>query len=43
MALFSFRRKGGLPAAAEALPLPDPGLVFEHAYVRPPPGLRNGF
>jgi pyruvate dehydrogenase E1 component alpha subunit len=29
-------------AAAEAEPEPDPGLVFEHAYVQPPPGLRDG-
>jgi pyruvate dehydrogenase E1 component alpha subunit len=26
-------------AAAEAEPPPDPGLVFEHAYADPPPGL----
>jgi pyruvate dehydrogenase E1 component alpha subunit len=29
-------------AAAEAEPDPDPELVFEHAYVQPPPGLRDG-
>jgi pyruvate dehydrogenase E1 component alpha subunit len=29
-------------AAAEALPRPDPELVFEFAYVHPPPGLRDG-
>jgi pyruvate dehydrogenase E1 component alpha subunit len=29
-------------AAAEAEPDPDPELVFEHAYVHPPPGLRDG-
>jgi pyruvate dehydrogenase E1 component alpha subunit len=29
-------------AAAEALPLPDPELVFEFAYVHSPPGLRDG-
>jgi pyruvate dehydrogenase E1 component alpha subunit len=28
--------------AAEALPPPDPELVFSHAYVEPPPGLRDG-
>jgi pyruvate dehydrogenase E1 component alpha subunit len=28
--------------AAEALPPPDPDLVFTHAYVDPPPGLRDG-
>ncbi len=28
--------------AAEALPAPDPELVFEHAYVEPPPGFRDG-
>jgi hypothetical protein len=26
-------------AEAEAEPPPDPGLVFEHAYVDPPPSL----
>jgi pyruvate dehydrogenase E1 component alpha subunit len=29
-------------AAAEAEPPADPSLVFEHAYVEPPPGLRDG-
>jgi len=29
-------------AAAEAEPDPDPELVFAHAYVQPPPGLRDG-
>jgi pyruvate dehydrogenase E1 component alpha subunit len=29
-------------AAAEALPDPDPELVFENAYVDPPPNLRDG-
>jgi pyruvate dehydrogenase E1 component alpha subunit len=29
-------------AAAEALPPPDPELVFEHAYVDPPPSARDG-
>ena len=29
-------------AAAEALPEPDPELVFENAYVDPPPNLRDG-
>ncbi len=29
-------------AAAEAEPPADPGEVFEHAYVDPPPGMRNG-
>jgi pyruvate dehydrogenase E1 component subunit alpha len=29
-------------AAAEALPEPDPELVFQHAYVEPPPNLRDG-
>ena len=29
-------------AAAEAEPPPDPSEVFEHAYVDPPPGLRDG-
>jgi pyruvate dehydrogenase E1 component alpha subunit len=29
-------------AAAEAEPEADPELVFTHAYVDPPPGLRNG-
>jgi pyruvate dehydrogenase E1 component alpha subunit len=28
-------------AAAEALPEPDPELVFRHAYVEPPPDLRD--
>jgi pyruvate dehydrogenase E1 component subunit alpha len=30
-------------AAAEAEPDPDPDLLFEHAYVVPPPNLREGF
>ena len=30
-------------AAAEAEPDPDPELLFEHAYVEPPPNLRDGF
>jgi pyruvate dehydrogenase E1 component alpha subunit len=30
-------------AAAEAEPEPDPELVFEHAYVDPPPNLREGW
>ncbi|HET8527645.1 MAG TPA: thiamine pyrophosphate-dependent dehydrogenase E1 component subunit alpha [Gaiellaceae bacterium] len=30
-------------AAAEAEPDPDPELVFEHAYVEPPPNLREGW
>lgn len=29
-------------AAAEAMPAADPELVFEYAYVNPPPGLRDG-
>jgi pyruvate dehydrogenase E1 component alpha subunit len=29
-------------AAAEALPPPDPEVVFEHAYVDPPPSVRDG-
>ena len=29
-------------AAAEALPAPDPEVVFSHAYVEPPPGYREG-
>ena len=29
--------------AAEAEPEPDPSLVFEHAYVVPPPHLREGW
>jgi pyruvate dehydrogenase E1 component alpha subunit len=29
-------------AAAEAEPPPDPSLLFEHAYVDPPPNLRRG-
>jgi pyruvate dehydrogenase E1 component alpha subunit len=33
--------KAGM-AAAEALPEPDPELVFAHAYVDPPPVLRDG-
>jgi pyruvate dehydrogenase E1 component alpha subunit len=35
------RMKAGI-AAAEALPPPDPELVFEHAYVDPPGSLRHG-
>ena len=35
------RMKAGI-AAAESLPRPDPGVVFEHAYVDPPPELRHG-
>jgi len=35
------RMKAGI-AAAEALPPPDPEVVFAHAYVDPPPGLRDG-
>jgi pyruvate dehydrogenase E1 component alpha subunit len=30
-------------AAAEAEPLPDPELVFAHAYAEPPPSLREGW
>ena len=30
-------------AEAEAEPEPDPELVFEHAYVEPPPNLREGW
>jgi pyruvate dehydrogenase E1 component alpha subunit len=30
-------------AAAEAEPEPDPALLFEHAYVDPPPNLREGW
>ncbi|HEY4412127.1 MAG TPA: thiamine pyrophosphate-dependent enzyme, partial [Gaiellaceae bacterium] len=29
-------------AAAEAEPDPDPELLFEHAYVDPPPNMRDG-
>ena len=29
-------------AAAEAEAPPDPELVFTHAYVDPPPNMRNG-
>jgi pyruvate dehydrogenase E1 component alpha subunit len=29
-------------AAAEALPAPDPEVVFSHAYVEPPPAFREG-
>jgi pyruvate dehydrogenase E1 component alpha subunit len=29
-------------AAAEALPAPDPEVVFSHAYVEPPRGFREG-
>ena len=35
------RMKAGL-AAVEALPPPDPEVVFAHAYVDPPPSLRDG-
>jgi len=35
------RMKKGI-AAAEALPPPDPEVVFSHAYVDPPPGFRDG-
>ncbi len=35
------RMKQGI-AAAEALPPPDPEVVFAHAYVDPPPNLRDG-
>jgi pyruvate dehydrogenase E1 component alpha subunit len=35
------RMKKGI-AAAEALPPPDPDVVFAHAYVDPPPGFREG-
>jgi pyruvate dehydrogenase E1 component alpha subunit len=35
------RMKVGI-AAAEAMPPPDPEEVFAHAYVDPPPGLRDG-
>ncbi|HEX5246132.1 MAG TPA: thiamine pyrophosphate-dependent dehydrogenase E1 component subunit alpha [Gaiellaceae bacterium] len=30
-------------AAAEAEPEPDPELVFEHAYVNPPPNMKDGW
>jgi hypothetical protein len=30
-------------AEAEAEPEPDPELVFDHAYVLPPPNLREGW
>jgi pyruvate dehydrogenase E1 component alpha subunit len=30
-------------AEAEATPEPDPELLFEHAYVQPPPNLREGW
>jgi pyruvate dehydrogenase E1 component alpha subunit len=33
--------KAGIKAAEE-MPPPDPELVFSHAYVEPPPGLRDG-
>jgi hypothetical protein len=29
-------------AAAEAMPAPDPDVVFAHAYVDPPPTIREG-
>lgn len=35
------RMKKGI-AAAEAMPPPDPEVVFSHAYVDPPPGFRDG-
>ena len=35
------RMKKGI-AAVEALPPPDPEVVFSHAYVDPPPGFRDG-
>jgi pyruvate dehydrogenase E1 component subunit alpha len=35
------RMKAGI-AAAEALPAPDPELVFAHAYRDPPPSFRDG-
>ena len=35
------RMKAGI-AAAEALPAPDREEIFAHAYVDPPPGLRDG-
>jgi pyruvate dehydrogenase E1 component alpha subunit len=35
------RMKAGI-AAAESMPPPDPEEVFSHAYVDPPPGLRDG-
>ena len=35
------RMKEGI-AAVEALPPPDPEVVFAHAYVDPPPSLRDG-
>ena len=35
------RMKLGI-AAVEALPPPDPEVVFAHAYVDPPPSLRDG-
>jgi pyruvate dehydrogenase E1 component alpha subunit len=35
------RMKAGI-AAAEALPAPEEGLVFEHAYVDPPESLHDG-
>jgi pyruvate dehydrogenase E1 component subunit alpha len=47
-ALVAERRDEALAAmragiqAAEALPPPDPDLVFTHAYADPPPGLRDG-
>jgi len=30
-------------AAAEAEPPADPALIFEHAYVDPPPAMREGW
>jgi pyruvate dehydrogenase E1 component subunit alpha len=47
-ALVAERRDEALAAmragiqAVEALPPPDPDLVFTHAYADPPPGLRDG-
>ena len=35
------RMKLGI-AAVEELPAPDPEVVFAHAYVNPPPGVREG-
>ena len=35
------RMKQGI-AAVEALPPPDPEVVFAHAYVDPPPTFRDG-
>jgi TPP-dependent pyruvate/acetoin dehydrogenase alpha subunit len=35
------RMRAGI-AAAEALPPPEPDVVFAHAYAKPPPSLRDG-